>query len=396
MRGRNRPRVRILRILGGVAAVLIGLAAAGFGWAYRSTGTSLAARGIVWGGSQYDDWKRFPSRVVAGGQAPVTFRLEENDFFDDLTIEEVPLQAYLEQTNTTAFLVVRDDALLFEGYFNGSDRAATQPSFSMSKSFASTLLAIAVDEGFVGGLDDPVTSYLPELLERDPRFKAITLRHLVQMTSGLRFDPDVNEPFSDDFVTSHAPDLRQAALNAPIVEPPGQRFLYNDYNPILIGMVLERATGMSVSDYLSTRLWDPMGAEADGSWDLDSERSGLERMSVGLNGRAVDLAKLGWLFLHGGRNGDRQVVPQSWVEAISQGTDAVYTGRGVHEDYYLNFWWLDTPNDAYFAEGGFGQAIYVYPAADLVLVRLGRDTGGVYWTGLLGEIATWLAGKMDA
>jgi CubicO group peptidase (beta-lactamase class C family) len=144
---------------------------------------------------------------------------------------------------------------------------------------------------------------------------------------------------------------------------------------------------MPVSEYLETRRWGPMAAEGDGSWDLDSERSGFERMSVGINGRAIDIAKLGWVFLHGGRVEDRQVVPQAWVNQISRGNEAIYTNRGAHANSYLNYWFLDVENGAYYAEGNFCQFIYVYPAADLVIVRHGSDCGGTYWTGLLGDIA---------
>jgi hypothetical protein len=378
---------KVLRIGGIGVLVLIALAATGYLWAYLSTGYSLAARGIIWGGSHYDDWKRFPNRVVSVGDTPVYFVKEETNIFKDFTIDDIHLEEFLEASNTTAFIVLHDNALLYEGYFNGSSREATQASLSAAKSFVSTLVGIALEEGYIGSLDDSVTTYIPELLERDKHFEDITLRHLLMMTSGLRFVRDPENPFSDDFITSHSTDMRRAAMNTEIVEAPGQRFHYNDYNPQLIGVVLERATGMSVSEYLSTRLWGPMGAEADGSWDLDSERSGFERMSVGLNGRAIDFAKLGWLFLNNGMADARQVVPQDWVKQVQEGTDAIYTDRAEHANYYLNFWWLDTERDAYYAEGNFGQWVYVYPPADLVIVRNGINTGDVYWTGLLGEIA---------
>ena len=390
--------MRILKWIGiallALIATLAVLAAGVYLWALMSTGTSLAARGIIWGGSKYDDWKRFPNRTVYASDTPLHFNVEENDIFDDFAIDGRPLETFLEATNTTAFIVLHDDALLYEGYFNGSNHDATQSSLSAAKSWASALVGIAIEEGFIESLDDPVTAYIPELLERDPRFGDITLRHLITMMSGLRFVRDPSDPFSDDFITSHSPDLREAALNTEIVEPPGQRFQYNDYNPLLLGMVLERATGMSVSEYLETRLWQPMGAEADGSWDLDSERSGFERMSVGLNGRAIDFAKLGWLFLHGGKAGDRQVVPQAWVEQVTDASDAIYTDRADHAYYYQNYWWLDVENDAYYAEGNFCQFIYIYPSADLVLVRHGSDCGGTYWTGLLGEMAQAIEAKL--
>ncbi|NIS80635.1 MAG: serine hydrolase [Anaerolineales bacterium] len=386
---------KIARLFGVMMIALVALAAVGYLWAYLSTGYSLAARGIMWGGSKYDDWKRFPSRVVHAGDAPAYFGVEENDIFEDFTIEDTQLEDFLEATNTTAFIVLHDDALLYEGYFNGSSHEATQASFSAAKSFVSTLVGIAIEEGYIDSLDDPVTTYIPELLERDTRFGDITLRHLLMMSSGLRFERDPENPFSDDFITSHSTNMRRAALNTEIVEEPGQSFHYNDYNPQLIGMVLERATGMSVSEYLATRLWTPMGAEADGSWDLDSRRSGFERMSVGINGRAIDFAKLGWLFLHDGKVGDRQVVPQAWVEQVTHATDAMYTARAEHAYFYQNYWWLDVENDAYFAEGNFGQWIYVYPAADLVLVRNGMNTGGIYWTGLLAEIAQAIEAELN-
>jgi len=378
---------KVLKLAGIFTAVLAILVGGVYLWAWLSLDHSLAARGILWGGSHYDDWKRFPNRVVQASETPVTFGVEETDIFEEFTIGERPLAEFLEASNTTAFIILHGDNLLYEGYFNGSSHEDTQSSLSAAKSWASTLVGIAIEEGFIGSLDDPVTDYIPELLERDPRFGEITLRHLITMRSGLRFEADESNPFSDDFITSHSPDMREEALNSEIVEAPGQHFFYNDYNPQLLGMVLERATRMTVSKYLETRLWRSMGAEAEGSWDLDSKHSGFERMSVGVNGRAIDMAKLGWLFLNGGMVGDRQVVPQEWVEQVTQAIDPIYTGRGEHANFYQNYWWLDVENDAYYAEGNFCQFIYVYPAADLVLVRHGMDCGGNYWTGLLGEIA---------
>ncbi len=364
-------------------------------WAFLSTDTSLAARGLIWGGSHFDDWQRFPSRVVHASEKPVYFEVEETDLFDDFAIDGRLLEDYLEATNTTAFIVLHNDALLYEGYFNGSSHEATQSSMSAAKSFVGTLVGIALEEGFIASLEDPVTAYIPELLERDSRFSEITIRHLITMSSGLRFVQDDSDPFSDDFITSHSPDMREAALDTEIVEAPGQRFHYNDYNPQLLGLILERATGMSVSKYLETRLWGPMGAEADGSWDLDSEQSGFERMSVGINGRAIDFAKLGWLYLNGGQVGEQQVVPQDWVAQVTDATNAIYTARADHAYYYQNYWWLDVENEAYYAEGNFCQFIYVYPAADLVLVRHGSDCGGVYWTGLLGDVALAIEGELN-
>ena len=250
-------------------------------WAYLSTGSSLVARGIMWGDSDAGDLYRFPTRMILSSSSPLQFAPPDGQLEksiaeipitnDEIGVSNMPLDEYLGYTNTNAFIILHGDHLLYEAYFNGAVRETALMSFSASKSFASTLTGIAIEEGFINDLDDPITDYLPELVEQDPRFDEISLRHLVMMTSGLRWDRSESNPFSDDFITYYSPDLRAVALASEIVEPPGQNFLYNDYNPLLLGMILERATGMSVSQYMESRLWQPMGAEGDGFWSLDSE-----------------------------------------------------------------------------------------------------------------------------
>ena len=187
------------------------------------------------------------------------------------------------------------------------------------------------------------------------------------MSSGLSFD-DGASPWADPANTYHGIDLRTAVLTKPgIVDSPGTVFHYNDWNVVLLGLILERSSGMTVSEYTETRLWQPMGAEAQGSWSLDSEQHGFEKMFVGVNGRAIDLAKLGWIYLNAGKNGSNQVVSAEWVDEATR-TD---TTTDPAADYqYL--WWIDEANDAYFANGDHGQFIYVDPTAEVVIVRQGR------------------------
>jgi CubicO group peptidase (beta-lactamase class C family) len=308
---------------------------------------------------------------------------------EEIGVANMPLDEYLAHTNTTAFIVLHRDQLMYEGYFNGADRATIQTSFSAAKSFTSTLVGIAFHDGYILNLDDPITNYLPELLDRDPRFENITIRHLIMMKSGLRWERDDSNPFTDDFVTYYSPDLRKTALNSEIVEASGQRFIYNDYNPLLVGMILERATGMSVAEYMETRLWQPMGAEGDGSWSLDSEQSGFEKMFVGVNGRAIDLAKLGWLFLNNGRNGDTQVVPAPWISEVTE------LETTTDNFSYRHYWWIDEKRKMYFAEGDKCQFIYVYPQAELVIARFGIDCGGTGFSDLIPNVALWIEAQFN-
>jgi CubicO group peptidase (beta-lactamase class C family) len=216
---------------------------------------------------------------------------------------ERDLEGFLRSTGTTAFLAIKGDTLVSEVYFHGYRHDATVSSFSVAKPVVSALVGIAIAQGRIRSVDDPVTRYLPELARRDPRFGRITLRHLLTMSSGLA-DLD---PYYDL-------DLRTVALrDTRIAGSAGRRFHYNNINPILLGMVLARTTGMSVSTYLAEQLWGPLGMEADGSWSLDSRRSGLELLQAGLNGRATDFAKLDALYLHGGVWRGRQLVPRRWV-----------------------------------------------------------------------------------
>jgi CubicO group peptidase (beta-lactamase class C family) len=348
-------------------------------------------RVLVWQESDAFDWQKFPARPLSAAPAAYHFAVAL-----DPRVEEVFGQlagvddwsAFLAANDTQAFIVIQDGTVVYENYFNGTRRESIVTSFSVAKSFASTLIGLAIEEGYIESVDDPITVYLPELAERDPRFSEITIRHLLLMASGFEYEefrPVILH--SDDPLTTYYPDQRKLALEfTRIAEPPGQHFLYNKYHPQLLGMILERATGMPVTGYLQTRLWDPLGMEFDGSWSLDSETSGFEKMETGLNARAIDFAKLGVLFLNGGRWQGRQVVSQAWVDEATQpyfppDYDDYYTdsfaklpGRG----YYKYMWWgMGREGGGYdfSAEGDKGQAIYVSPHNNLVIVRNGIDYG---------------------
>jgi CubicO group peptidase (beta-lactamase class C family) len=373
------------------AAVLLGLGSAAGGvqaWAVARQDSSSVARAIAWRGADADDWQRFAALPVAAG--PQTLELHPvGDRPGEIPTEvAVPgagredLDALLERTATTAFLVLRGDDLLAERYLGTGSRGATETSFSVAKSLLSTLVGIAIKRGEIGGLDDAVTDYVPELADRDPRFARITLRHLITMSSGLRYE-ERGLPWTDDATTYYAPDLRSAALSVEIDEPPGRRFHYDNYNPLLMGLVLERAVGMPVADYTSTVLWQPLGAEADASWSADSSEHGFPKMESGFNARAIDFARIGYLLAHDGRVGDRQVVPPDWVAeatALDTGTDPA--------EHYQYWWWVDTERPGrFYAHGNLGQFIYVDPQSDVVVVRMGDEYGIEDWPAVLRDVA---------
>ena len=392
-----------------VAVLLAGIMSAAAATADRF----YVSRIIAWREADFRDFERFPSRAVPAGPKEFSFKAAPEDppeYLRTVTYrrdapdpatpresmattlgsaggEKVtePLEKFLEDTGTTAFLVIRDDKLLYEEYFNGYDRESTQTSFSVAKSFVSALVGIAIEEGYIGSVEDPITKYVPEL--EGPEMDKITIRHLLTMSSGLRYSGEGGGggPLGDDAKTYYDPNLRELALTVEPEVEPERHWEYNNYHPLLLGMVLERATDRPVATYLSQKIWRPLGMEAEGSWSLDSEASGFEKMESGINGRAIDFAKFGRLYLNRGEWKGKEVVPQSWVEEstrVDTTTDPA--------DFYQYFWWVDVvepDRGRFMARGNLGQFIYVVPDKDLVIVRMGEDFGYNRWPELLRSIA---------
>jgi CubicO group peptidase (beta-lactamase class C family) len=208
------------------------------------------------------------------------------------------------------------------------------------------------------------------------------------IASGLEYQE--MRPFifnGDDTLTTYFPNQRQLTLeNTNIIDPPGTFFQYNKYHPQLLGMILERAT---VSEYMQRALWEPLGMEYDGGWSLDSEQSGFEKMEAGLNGRAIDFAKFGQLFLNHGNWDGVQVISPEWVAESTQLDTALYVeayypnefGQIIYDSrlgYYQYMWYGLFHEDGsydFFAEGDRGQLIYVAPGIDLVIARFGENFG---------------------
>ncbi len=367
---------------------------------YLSAPNFYLTRTIFWGESDYKDLERFPARTIHNAPPASRFDKLPADNLYASQIEAIgrdssngSFDRYLEASGTTAFLVVHDDKLLYERYFNGYDQRSVNTSFSMAKSFASALVGLAIDEGYIKSVDEPITNYLPELLKKDKRFKSITIRHLLTMSSGIKYEEGATLPWSeaaDDTKTYYSTDLRELALNCQIEGTPGQYFEYNNYNPLLVGMILEQATGTHVSRYLQEKLWKPMGMEADGSWSLDSKEDGFEKMESGVNARARDFARFGMLFAKEGNWRGKQLISRVWVEESTRPDTSADPSRD-----YQYFWWVNTPNgkNHFSAQGNYGQYIYVAPEKDLVIVRLGKEEGEQgygYWTELFDDLSTKL------
>jgi len=355
-----------------------------FALSYSNT---TVGRVLKYGPANVNHYKAFPYHEFS--TEPPIFKFGENDLesvvksrfaeveYGDKKVGD--LDEFLEKTDTTSFIVIYKDNIIFERYYNGYTRESTVTSFSVAKSFVSALIGIAIEEGYIKSLNDPITDYLPELKERDIRFSEIKIIDLLHMSSGLKY----KEP-PDDIYTYYAPNLRKLALEKTVIEEyPGDKFLYNNYNPLLLGMIIERATKRTVSEYMEEKIWKPTGMEFNGSWSIDANN--FEKMESGINCKAIDLAKFGRLYLRKGNWNGKKVIPSGWVVASTAPyfpeNDDYYPEKTFFKEYsgyYSLMWWGIQREDSsydFYAAGNHGQYIYISPDKELIIVRNGISYG---------------------
>jgi CubicO group peptidase (beta-lactamase class C family) len=354
--------------LGGIA--LVGYCV--YGWAGSSTGTSLLARLWAWGPGTTYAYTRFPSRPLPAAATPYYF-VEAPQQIDlaNATGTFDPDQ-FFASNETTAILVIQHGKLVFERYYNGADRSTSLTCFSVTKSWISAMVGAAIASGYIKSLDDPITAYIPELAQKDPRFATMTLRHLVSMRSGLAWD--TSGMYNDDAVVWNTPTLRDEVLSrVRIADTPGTVYFYNNFNPMLIGMVLERTTGGTVTQWLDKTLWEPLGAQYPGSMLIDSVAGGFEKCESGLTGCPIDVVKLGVLYLNGGKWNGTQLIPTQWV---SETTDLTTASQSEFDGvFYAMGWWTRVIDGlkVYYAWGDHGEYVMVVPSLDVVVARFGRQ-----------------------
>lgn len=385
--------------------IFIGLVSIILLYAYLSYPAEYVNRVLRWRDADVYDYQKFPERPLESAAPPFSFQQNHDEQRVRTLFERDPatenLDAFLERNDTQAFIVIQDDTILYEKYFNGASRDSIVTSFSMAKSFTSALIGIAISENYINSVNDPITDYLPELAVRDPAFGNITIRDLLMMSSGIKYEefPFVN---GDDTKTYYYPDLRQLALaETHIVASPGEYFLYNNYHPLLLGMIIERATSTSVAEYLQEKIWQPIGMEFPGSWSLDE--NGFEKMESGINARAIDFAKFGRLLLNSGNWDGVQVISAEWVTESTQVDTSVdyatyYPDNFIFtsgQGYYKYMWWgiqRDEQNHDFMALGNHGQFIYISPYKNLIIVRNGEaygEFGGVQgWVELFYDFSS--------
>ncbi len=326
------------------------------------------------------DHKKFQSRPLTANTSAYNFQTT-NSGKAPREINGIPFEKYLEDKKTVAFLIIKNDTIQYEKYFDGYDKQSIVPSFSMAKAVTSILIGCAIDDGFIKSVDEPVTNYIPELEKNG--FGKVTIKHLLQMTSGIKFNESYVNPFGDAASFYYGLNLRKKTGKIKLKSEPGKKFDYVSGNTQLLGLVLERSLkGKTITSYLQEKLWTPLGMEYDASWSIDREKNGMEKTFCCLNARARDFAKIGRLYKNKGNWNGNQIVSQKWVEESTK----LDTSEGS-ASFYQYQWWLPTPNEDFMAEGILGQFVYVNPNKDLIIVRLGKKEGNADWWRIFTSLA---------
>jgi len=324
-------------------------------------------KALVYQTVDIDDYKIFSNRtIIAGNYQP----WEQIDGLSSKTLPEKYTEDF-EEYKTVAFLVAKNDKIVFEQYWDDYSENSLSNSFSMAKSIVSLMIGIAIDEGYIGSVDDPIGKYLPEFMIGE-RSK-VTIRHLLEMSSGLSWDEAYASPFSMTTKGYYGQNLAELVLTQESLYPPGEKHEFKSGNTQLLGLIIEASTGETMSTYASQKLWKPMGAKNDALWSIDKEK-GVEKAFCCFNSNARDFARFGKLLLHDGMVNGKQVVSKSYMDKLDDPALHLTDNNGNKVDYYSWQWWLMEyeNHQVVYMRGVNGQYVFVIPDLDLVIVRLGH------------------------
>ena len=342
------------------------------------------------------DYTNFENQVIKGAKSTNIFISQPEEKYVESLFEELvtktgfnSFEEWAIESQTTALIVIKKDTIIYEKYFNGFVRDSYFHSQSMAKSFISFLIGAAIDDGLIKSIEDPITNYIPELLQRDQRFKKISIKDLLEMRSGLEYNTslipftNIHSPWHDEAVGYYHPNVRKLLLeNVEISSEPGKDFQYSNYNTSYLGLILERATTVSVSNYLEQKLWSRI-MEYDALFSIDSKESNFEYMPSRLIARAIDYARFGQLILNEGNWNGNQIISKDWIQESTQENRSIsrdiypkWFGRSDKRIYYNYHWWGHVNKDGtfnFYANGNLGQNIYIIPDKETVIVHCGNS-----------------------
>ena len=324
-------------------------------------------KALVYNFVDIDDLNLFHNREVKNGTGlPWNFSTDYNkkNLTDTLT-------ALLEANKSVAFLIVKNDSICFEKYWEDYGQQSLSNSFSMAKSIVALLIGKAIDEGKIKSLDQPVADFIPEF--KDGEKSKITIRHLMMMSSGLDWNEGYSSLTSQVTVAYYGTELYKQVTSLGVAEVPGKFWEYKSCDSELLAIIVNKATGKSVAAYASEKLWKPLGAEHSAQWSLD-HKDGLEKAYCCFYSNARDFARFGKLMLQHGRWNDTQIIDSAFIHQCITPNNLPNKEDNKPVQHYGYQWWLSNISNhpVYYMRGILGQYVIVIPDMQMIIVRLGH------------------------
>lgn len=314
-------------------------------------------------GPDIDEYQIFENRKITS-KNPQPLAVKKNDF--KLTTEQ---EKYLKKLETTALLILKNDSVVFEKYWEGYNQNSVTNVFSVAKSVVSMLIGAAIKDGLIQSVNQKAKEFLPEY---ESTLGDATIKDLLQMSSGINFDESYTNPFAFPAKAYYTSDLRSLMHNYQPQEPPGTRWKYKGGDTQFLAFILEKASGKTLSEYAQEKLWTPLGMSLDAYWSLDAE-NGVEKASCCINSNPRDFAKLGLLMLKMGNYNGLQIIDTTFVkESITPVNLPNENNEQV--TYYGYQWWIYPQKNEtiFYARGILGQYLIIIPSQNIVMVRFGK------------------------
>jgi len=333
------------------------------------------------------DHQRFPYYTINNSSPVFNFSQAEKELVPDIPKDHDPKAKYsdfdqlLEENKTSAFIVIRNDSILYERYFMGVHADTIMPSFSIAKAFVSATTGVAVKEGLIKDVNQPVTDFLQGF--KHDGFDKVSIQNLLNMRSGIKFSETYYNPFGHAAKFYYGKNLEKYVYKLKFNETPGTVYYYNSANPLILAMIIEKTSGMRFTEYFEEKIWSKIGAEYPATWNFDSEKHGMVKAFCCINAAPRDFAKFARLYLNKGRLNDEQIIPEEWVTNSFE----INNDSRDSEDYPYTYFWRVLDNGTVFAKGILGQYIFLDPSKNLIIVRFGKNRGDLHWSKLIEEVS---------
>ncbi|MBO1579527.1 serine hydrolase [Bacillus sp. XF8] len=325
-------------------------------------------------------YKIYPAQKVKrkGAISQFNYDLKDMNVTYSYNGKQSTLDEFLKNTITTGFIIMKDHKVVNEQYFHGNTCESLNTSWSLAKSFLSALVGIAIDEGHIKSVQDLIITYLPEL--RDSGYKNVSIKECLQMCSGIYFNEDYHNFSSDFYMLMQASLITSKGVNNYInrfkYKEFSGKFSYKSIDTQVLGMLVAKATGRNLAQYLQEKIWEPLGMESHAFWNIGSDGSTIPYSF--LNATLRDFARFGLLYLHNGNWKRKQIISQEWIResTIPERHNLLKDNQSHFTDNYQYQWWTPGPDyivGEFLAIGIWGQNIYINQPENLVIVRTSAD-----------------------